>query len=126
VSPEVQQKRDVIRRDILTTELNAETVAWTNAGTALAAEPTDAHRADLHRHTQNIEALRREIEALPREKVSPLSLVARGRRAPVVAPEPAPKVAPFWDPYRRIASPSFPTTDGSLATVSSTSAKEKP
>ena len=126
VTRAVQQERDGQRREILTAELTAEQAALAEAGTALAAEPTDAHRADLHRHTQNIEALQRELAPLRRGTAPSLRVLARETRAPIATPAPVQQPPPFWDPYRRITTPLLPTAGGSVATVLSTTAKESP
>jgi hypothetical protein len=126
VTRAVQQERDGQRREILTAELTAEQAALAEAGAALAAEPTDANRADLHRHTQNIKALQRELAPLRRGTAPSLRVLSREARAPIAAAAPIQQPAAFWDPYRRITTPLPPTAGGSDATVLSTTAKESP
>lgn len=126
VTRAVQQELDGQRREILTAEMTAEQAALVEAGAALVAEPTDAHRADAHRHTQNIQALQRELAPLRRGTAPSLRVLPREARAPIATPEPVQHPAPFWDPYRRITTPLLPTAAGSVATVLSTTAKESP
>jgi hypothetical protein len=93
-----QKVRDDERRLILETELEAERAALGKARQALATDPSDEHRADEHRHEQNIAALQRELGVKP----APVRLAARVRRVRAAATPPsAAGPAPDWDPFRR-------------------------
>ncbi len=107
VDKAAQQARDVDRRAILETELAAEEQAFELVREALAQAPSERTRADLHRHEENLKALRRELARLREDtpvrvnarKASPGDAIVSqdGRQS---AP------APFWDVYRRSAPPA--------------------
>lgn len=102
-----QKARDIDRRAILEAELAAEQQALGSAKEALARAPSDDMRSGVHRHEDNVKALRRELERLPDK--APVRVAARpaARDATVAATRtsPAPVQAPFWDVYRRSAPP---------------------
>lgn len=103
-----QQARDADRRAILVSELAAEQQALAAARESMAKAPADDTEASLHRHEENVKALRRELGQLP--DVKPLRVHARvsGIDASVDSKRAssAPLTAPFWDVYKRGASPT--------------------
>lgn len=100
-----QQARDIDRRAILESELAAEQQALGSAKEAFARAPTDDMRSGVHRHEENVKALRRELERLPDK--APVRVAARpaapDATATATRTPPAPTQAPFWDVYRRSA-----------------------
>lgn len=104
VPPGVQHERDRLRRDILNTELATEQTALAAARTA----------DDKHRHAQNVEALQRELA--PLNGTAPLRMIARVAATSAPAPAAAEAPAPFWDTFRRGATPSpvLPSTGKEL------------
>jgi hypothetical protein len=104
----VQQARDVDRRRILEAEFAAEQQALGAAREAMARVPDEDTRSVVHRHEENMKTLQRELERLQDEKpvrvsarVAGVEATAVGKRATT-----APVQAPFWDVYRRSASPT--------------------
>jgi hypothetical protein len=106
VDRSVQKARDLDRRAILETELTAEQQAWRLAQAAMAKAPTDDARREVHRHEENIKALRRELERGSAE--GPVRVTARGiaHDAATSKRTAAQAKAPFWDVYQRAASPT--------------------
>jgi len=105
VDSAIQKARDIDRRAILESELAAEQQALGSAKEAFARTPTDDMRSRVHRHEENVKALRREL--VPDK--APVRIAARpatsdGTAATTRTP-PAPAPAPFWDVYRRGAPP---------------------
>jgi len=102
-----QQARDIDRRAILESELAAEQQALGSAKETFARAPTDDMRSGVHRHEENVKALRRELERLTDS--APVRVAARPAARDVTAATvrtpPAPVQAPFWDVYRRSAPP---------------------
>lgn len=103
----VQKARDIDRRAILEVELAAEQQALGTAKEAFTRAPTDDTRSGVHRHEENVKALRRELERLPHKasvhviaRSTALDAAAAATRIP-----PIPAQAPFWDVYRRGAQP---------------------
>lgn len=107
VDAAVQETRDADRRLILETELAAERQSLGAAREAMAKSPTNDARTEVHRHEENVEALRRELEHLP--DGAPVRVGARRPGIPDAPASgrstPVPAQAPFWDVYRRNASP---------------------
>jgi hypothetical protein len=103
-----QQVRDMDRRAILASELASEQLALVAAREAMAKVPTDDTQADLHRHEENVKALQRELGRLPDAKPVRVHARAAATEGTVdngrVSSMPPP--APFWDVYRRGASPT--------------------
>ncbi|WP_156404017.1 hypothetical protein [Massilia sp. Root1485] len=101
-----QQARDADRRAILAAELAAEQQALGPAHESMVKAPTEDTQAELHRHEENVKALRRELIQLPDEK--PLRVHARAVGTDVNVDHKrtssTPPPAPFWDVYRRGAS----------------------
>jgi hypothetical protein len=105
-----QKARDDDRRVILQTELQAESDSLAKAHAASDAPA-------IHRHSENIKALRRELgipnskptaDAFRHDEIAP-AVVRVVRDAPPAAPPPRP--VRFWDPYSRNAGTTdFPTT----------------
>ena len=102
-----QRARDIDRRAILESELAAEQQALAGAKEAFARAPTDDMRSGVHRHEENVKALRRELQRLPDK--APVRVAARPAATDVTASTertpPARAQAPFWDVYRRSAPP---------------------
>lgn len=102
-----QQARDIDRRAILESELAAEQQVLGGAREAFARTPTDDMRSGVHRHEENVKALRRELERLPDK--APIRVAARpavpDATATATRTPRAPNQAPFWDVYRRSAPP---------------------
>jgi hypothetical protein len=102
-----QKARDIDRRAILESELAAEQQALGGAKEALARAPSDDMRSGLHRHEENVKALRRELDRL--RDTAPIRVAARpairGTTATAKRTPPSPVQAPFWDVYRRSAPP---------------------
>lgn len=102
-----QKARDIDRRAILESELATEQQELGSAKEAFARAPTDDMRSGVHRHEENVKALRRELERLPDK--APVRVAARlaASDAAVTATRPRPisVQAPFWDVYRRSAPP---------------------
>jgi len=105
VDSAIQKARDIDRRAILESELAAEQQALDSAKEAFAKAPTDDMRSGVHRHEENVKALRRELKRLPDS--TPVRVAARpAARDPTPAATrtlSAPVQAPFWDAYRRSA-----------------------
>ena len=103
-----QKARDIYRRAILESELAAEQHALGSAEEAFATMPTDDMRSGVHRHEENVKALRRELERLPQN--APVRVTARPAVPDTTATATriprAPNQAPFWDVYRRSAPPT--------------------
>jgi hypothetical protein len=117
ISKEEQQARDRERHLILRTELTAEHQAYLKAQLALSTAATPEHKADLHRHTENIKALQRELAAINTQQDlhETSQLVPKGARPVVRARIPSTSgAATFWNPYNRASDPQtstkFPTT----------------
>jgi hypothetical protein len=102
-----QKARDIDRREILESELAVEQQALGSAKEAFARAPTDDMRSGVHRHEENVKALRRELERLP--DGAPVRVAARpAARDATAATTRTPPVsvqAPFWDVYRRSTQP---------------------
>jgi hypothetical protein len=102
-----QKAREIDRRAILESELAAEQQALGSARESFARAPTDDMRSGVHRHEENVKALRRELERLPDS--APVRVAARpaGRdtTASTTRTPPVSVQAPFWDVYRRSAPP---------------------
>lgn len=100
-----QKARDIDRRAILESELAAEQQALGSAKEELARAPSDDMRSGVHRHEENVKALRRELERLPHN--APVRIAARpavpDTTATATRTPRAPNQAPFWDVYRRSA-----------------------
>lgn len=106
-----QKARDDDRREILTTELQAEREALAKAQAAPDA-------AAAHRHSENIKALQRELgiangrpaaSEFRRDEIAPA--VVRVVREPAARPAPEGRAPRFWDPYNRAPdTPLFSTT----------------
>lgn len=107
VDKDVQKSRDADRHTILEAELAAEQQALGIAMAAASKAKGGDIQGDVHRHEENVKALQREMQ---RPLVSaPVRVNARsaGSDAIVAATRtaPTPAQAPFWDVYRRGASP---------------------
>jgi capsule polysaccharide export protein KpsE/RkpR len=105
VDRSAQAARDIDRRAILEAELATEQTELRNAQEAIAKAPSEEARKEVHRHEENIKALRRELDRV----TSPIRLTGRAATEDTnvdkrTASKPA--GAPFWDVYRRIAPPT--------------------
>jgi flagellar capping protein FliD len=117
INKEEQQARDTDRHLILRTELTSEYQALAKAQMALTAVTTAEQAVEVHRRTENIKALQREIAAvasqqMPRELIR---VTPKARRAVTgYRAHPTPGAATFWNPYNRASDPEapseFPTT----------------
>jgi hypothetical protein len=105
VDKAAQVARDIDRRAILETELAAEQTELRFAQESLAKASSDETRKEVHRHEENIKALRRElVRATP-----PIRVNARTASSDTAGTKrAAPKLAdaPFWDVYRRTKPPT--------------------
>jgi hypothetical protein len=108
VDRSTQEARDLDRRAILELELAAEQNALRTTQESMAKAPSDETRKKVHRHEENIKALRRELERVP--AAAPIRVTARIASNDAAATKRAasqPAEAPFWDVYRR----TVPRTD---------------
>lgn len=115
VTPVAQKARDSLRREIIEAELNSEREVLAAVRKVLPVSPSEDQRAELHRHDENVESLKRELARLRGGAVEAVRLAAH--TAPAMAPEPA----PFWDVYRRVRAESVPKTPISRAAVKESS-----
>jgi hypothetical protein len=100
-----QQARDEDRRLILSTELQAEHQELAKAQAALAAGATEERQAEVHRRSENVKALQRELEGVAGScNRPPASLATRSANS----------TATFWNPYNRAPDPEA-STDSSTA-----------
>lgn len=105
VTQEAQQQRDKDRRLILEAELRTEREGLAKAQTAFIATPSAENGAFVHRHSENIKALERELNRTMRVLTPDVPRVVVKAKRPegndqVLAGR---KVATFWDPYNRAA-----------------------
>lgn len=102
VSKLEQKTRDEDRRAVLESELAFERDALSSAKSAFDTSPTNGHAAIVHRHDENMKALRRELDGIEKPNAA-----EHRERALVKAYRPAGRVADtkrtanFWDPYNR-------------------------
>jgi hypothetical protein len=114
VSKAAQKARDDDRQTILETELQAESEALAKAQSVLAHGASPDREAEVHRHQENVKALRRELASvtgkpLPRD---PVRVVVRAAPAAPTAPASSDsEPSRFWNPYNRASD----TTDFSTA-----------
>lgn len=102
ISKANQKVRDDDRLPLLESELAFERNALEKAKHDLAAVPTNERSAAVHRHEENIKALRREIGAVaaqdePEKSERPVVKAIRVK-TPLAESKKAPN---FWDPYNR-------------------------
>jgi hypothetical protein len=105
VDRSAQAVRDIDRRAILEAELATEQTELRNAQEAAVKTPSDETRKIVHRHEENIKALRRELDRV----TSPIRLTGRAAAEDTNADKRTafkPAGAPFWDVYRRTAPPT--------------------
>jgi hypothetical protein len=102
VSKLEQRARDDDRQSVLESELAFEREALAMAKSDFATGPTNARAAAVHRHDENIKALRRELGGIEnqtaaekRERPIAKAFRSAGRVAD------SKKTANFWDPYNR-------------------------
>jgi len=105
VDSSLQTAREVDRRAILETELAGEEAAFRTAQAAAVKAPSDETQRAVHRHEENIKALRRELDRAP-IRIRVTAHTASDDSA--TAKRAASKLAdtPFWDVYRRTAPPT--------------------
>jgi len=110
ISEAEQRQRDIDRRLILETELAAERDALTKSQALVATFPE--REATVHRHTENIKALQRELDDVAGRAIvrGPQRVVVRAMR-PAAASTTATRAPRFWDPYNRTSD----TTDFSTS-----------
>lgn len=102
ISKKEQKARDDGRREILEAELTAETKALEQARNAPPDSASGDRDAAIHRHEENIKALKRELSGATsasgdgeRQRVVVKAVRVASRST---GSESAPK---FWDPYNR-------------------------
>jgi hypothetical protein len=105
VSHAAQMERDLDRRLVLATELQAERVALAKAQAAFDGGPNSAREEEVHRRIENVKALQRELNVAssPRESHAQARAVVKALRAPAIIK--ADKSSRFWDPYKRVDTP---------------------
>jgi hypothetical protein len=111
IATEEQQARDKDRHLILRTELVVEHQKLAKSQAAFAIGATADSAAEVHRHTENIKALQRELIA-PGYKAEPrpptrLAVKATHAATPRVLRSSA--VGAFWNPYNRAPEPEAST-----------------
>lgn len=103
-----QKARDIDRRHILETELQAEHQELAKAQASLATGATQERAADVHRRLENIKSLQRELDGVagkqrvPRES---LRVVVKAQRPATSTQRNMNGPAAFWNPYNRSADP---------------------
>jgi hypothetical protein len=112
VSETVQRARDNERRSILENELLDERSALALAQEKFELAPSAEQSANLHRHTENIKALLRELSSIAEQPVSrtPRIKVRVARRPEVPRTRVPAASGSFWNPYNRVIDP----TDSSM------------
>jgi hypothetical protein len=105
--PAAQKERDMDRRLILETELADEYGALDKANSELDAHQTDEARSAVHRHKENIKALKRELDR--NASIAPpfkaQRVVIKDMR-PSTGADNASATGRFWDPYNRSSESS--------------------
>jgi lysyl-tRNA synthetase class I len=103
VSQAEQRLRDEDRRAILQAELNTEREMLAKAQTTLVVASNQESSTEMHRHSENVKALLRELEGTA-EKRTPGSsriTIKANRQAANRSISEAKGAASFWDPYNR-------------------------
>jgi hypothetical protein len=110
-TPAAQKERDIDRRLILETELAEEYGALDKANAELDAHQTDETRSAVHRHKENIKALKRELDfnASIAPSFTSQRVVIKAMR-PAAGADSASATARFWDPYNRSSESSDSST----------------
>lgn len=99
VEAAAQKLRDQDRRDILETELRTEHRMLERARAAFDTESSDASRAEIIRHSENINALSREIARLGNAMLRP---VVKARQTNAASrPTTMEDHSNYWNPYSR-------------------------
>lgn len=104
VDPATQKARDVNRRHILETELQAERQKLIEAQTALAAGVTEERTGHVHRRLENIKSLQRELDGVSGKQQPPresLRVVVKAQRPSAPPHRNMNGPAAFWNPYNR-------------------------
>lgn len=112
VSKEEQQARDKDRHLILRTELVGEHQKLAKAHAAFAIAATADSAAEVHRHTENIKALQRELIAAgyQAEPRPPTRLAVKARHPVTPLRVSRSSGSPtFWNPYNRAPEPEAST-----------------
>jgi hypothetical protein len=104
-----QGTRDEDRRLILETELHAERDALSKAQSAPAISVTLERQAEVHRHTENIKALQRELAGMTARQPStgePQHVIVKAiSQATISRGRGTTGAARFWNPYNRAPDP---------------------
>jgi len=103
-----QKERDEGRRQTLEDELQAERKDLAKAEAAVSSGPTAEREADLHRHSENIKALERELASTGQSQAARAARVVVKATRPSAAtpatsnPRNEQGAAAFWNPYNRV------------------------
>jgi len=112
IEKKVQEARDDDRRLILRTELQAEHQELTKARSALASTATAERAAEVHRRSENIKALQRELVRIGAQQAAGESappVVKAKRQVLPLGSQSASGTAAFWNPYNRTTDPETST-----------------
>lgn len=104
IDPATQNARDIDRRHILESELQAERQELIRAQAALAAGITQERTADVHRRLENVKSLQRELDGVSGKQQPPrksLHVVVKAQRPSVPTHRNMNGPAAFWNPYNR-------------------------
>jgi hypothetical protein len=104
IDKETQKMRDNNRRLILEAELQTESGELTEAQKAFGAKPNKEHEAEVHRHVENIKALRRELDGVAgdlQEARTPVRAIVKAMRPAATSLGRWNRSSRFWDPYNR-------------------------
>jgi hypothetical protein len=103
-----QEERDEGRRQILEDELQVELKEFAKAEAAMSSNFNAEREADLHRHSENIKALERELASTEQSRSARAArIVVKARRPSAATPATSnPRnehgAAAFWNPYNRV------------------------
>lgn len=111
ISQTAQKVRDDDRRLILEAELLAERQLLAKAQSNFEASSTEEYRAGLHRHSENVMALLRELDDISAKRALQVPRVKLAVRRPLsLVPTPSRRhSANFWNPYNRTVEPTDPS-----------------
>lgn len=100
VSQASQMERDLDRRFVLGTELQAERAEMVKALSAFNASRSAENEDKVQRHLENVQALQRELAGTSRRGTQGnVRMLAKAIRPSISAP--TNKFPRFWDPYNR-------------------------
>lgn len=104
IDPATQKARDIDRRHILETELQAERQRLAEAQSALGAGVTQERAAHVQRRLENIKSLQRELDGVSGKQQPPresLRVVVKAQRPSAPPDRDMNGPAAFWNPYNR-------------------------